>query len=468
MTDLTSARALAAAIRTREVSPLEVLDACLARIDAVNDKVNAVIWRDDESARAQAKAAADAVMHADPADLPPFHGVPIPIKDLTAVEGWPTTYGSYGALSATSDESELVVIALQRAGFVLAGRTNTPEFGPITVTENLRYGITRNPWNLDHTPGGSSGGAAAAVAAGMFPVAHANDGGGSIRIPASCCGLVGLKPSRGRVPSYVTPWEGGAVEGAVTRDVADAAAVLDVISGPDAACWYNAPAPARPFGAEVGVDPGRLRIALVTTVPLGLPLDPECAAAVQGAGALLTSLGHEVTEAEIAVPDDVFGAFLNVVNSGLADYDDVDWSRTEPHVQHNRVTAQGIDSLTYVRSVHALQRYTRTVIGRWGDEFDVLVTPTLTILPPRAGAVLETVHAEPGGTALPVLQMAIFNAMFNMSGQPAVSLPLHMSASGLPVGVQFVGGPWQESLLVRLAAQIEAAAPWSGRRAPLG
>jgi amidase len=467
MVDLSSASGVAAAIRSREVSPVEVLDACLARIDSVNDQVNAVIWRDDESARAAAKAAEDEVVHTDAAELPPFHGVPIPIKDLTPVLGWPTTYGSNGALSDTASESELVVLALQRAGFLLTGRTNTPEFGPITVTENSRYGITRNPWNLDHTPGGSSGGAAAAVAAGMFPAAHANDGGGSIRIPASCCGLVGLKPSRGRVPTLYTAWEGGAVEGAVTRTVEDAAAILDVISGPDPAAWYNAPAPSRPFADEVGVSPGPLRIGILRAAPFGLPIDPECMAAVDASISLLDSLGHSIVEVEMEIPDETFSAFLNIVNSGLADYHDVDWSRVEPHVAKNRETALSIDSLTYVSSVHLLQRYNRTVIGRWGGEFDVLVTPTMTILPPRAGEVLEMVHTDPGTLALPVLQMAIFNGLFNVSGQPAISLPLHMSSTGLPVGVQFVGGPWQEWLLVRLAAQLEAAAPWNDRRPPL-
>jgi amidase len=271
--DLSSALSVAAAIRTKQVSPLEVLDACLARVDEVNGKVNAVIWRNDDQARAAAKQAGEAVARGD--QLAPFHGVPIPIKDLTPVEGWPTTYGSHGAPAGTSRESELVVLALERAGFLLTGRTNTPEFGPITVAENLRYGITRNPWNLEHTPGGSSGGAGAAVASGMFPIAHANDGGGSIRIPSSCCGLVGLKPSRGRVPTLVTSWEGAAVEGVITRTVADAAAVLDVVSGPDPLCWYNAPVPQRPFAAEVGVAPGRLRIGLVERAPLGLTATPS-------------------------------------------------------------------------------------------------------------------------------------------------------------------------------------------------
>ena len=459
--DLSTALSTAAAIASKEVSPVEVLDACLARVDEVNDRVNAVIWRDDEQARARARAAEKAVT--DGEHLPPFHGVPIPIKDLTAVEGWPVTYGSNGAPEGVSAESELVVRRLEHAGFVLAGRTNTPELGPITITENVRYGPTRNPWNLDHTPGGSSGGAAAAVASGMFPVAHGNDGGGSIRIPASCCGLVGLKPSRGRVPALVTPWEGASVEGVLTRTVADAATILDALVGIDPLAWYNAPLPERPYSEELGSEVGRLRIGVVEQGLLGVTVDPECVEAVRRAAAMLSDLGHETTAATIEVPEAALGAFLNVVNSGLADRDDIDWSRTEPHIQANRAAAQAVDSLLYVQSVHELQRQSRRDVARWGSEFDVLLTPTLAITPPRVGGLAE-VHAALGAPSATVFAMSLFNAFFNVSGQPAVSLPLHVSSDGLPVGVQLVGGPWQEDVLVRLASQLEQAHPWADRR----
>jgi amidase len=462
--DLSSALTTAAAIRSKEVSPLEVLDACLARVDQVNDRVNAVVWRDDEQARAAAKRAGDAVTAGD--DLPPFHGVPLPIKDLTPVEGQPATYGSRGAPAGPAVESELVVKRLEHAGFLLAGRTNTPEFGPITVTENLRYGPTRNPWDLDHTPGGSSGGAAAAVASGMFPVAHGNDGGGSIRIPSSCCGLVGLKPSRGRVPTLVTSWEGASVEGVLTRTVADAATILDALVGIDPLSWYNAPMPLRPYAQELTEAPGTLRIGLVEQAPLGLPVDDEVLAAVRSTGSMLSDLGHDVRSAQMEVPDAALMAFLNIVNSGLADYDGIDWTRTEPHVQANRVAAQAVDSLVYVSSVHHLQRYSREQVARWGSEFDVLLTPTLSILPPQVG-VLEEVHANPDAPSMTVFAMAVFNAFFNITGQPAVSLPLHMSSTGLPIGMQLVGGAWQEDVLVRLAAQLEQAHPWADRRATL-
>lgn len=249
---LYSAVQLAAAIRAKQISPVEALEATLSRLDAVNSKLNAVIWRNDDQARAAARAAADKIMHIDPADLPPFHGVPIPIKDLYAVDGQPVTYGSWAGSDAPSKTNDPTVEVLQRAGFVLTGRTNTPEFGALGATENDRYGITRNPWNLDRTPGGSSGGAAA----GMFAIAHGSDGGGSLRQPASYCGLVGLKASRGRVPSRA-PGVGFSVSGVVSRNVADTAAVLDLISSADHKSWYSVPPPGRPFLSEVGIDPGR-------------------------------------------------------------------------------------------------------------------------------------------------------------------------------------------------------------------
>lgn len=468
MTDLRSARTVAEDIRARRISPTEVLEECLERVDRLNPELNAVIWRNDDAARAAARRATDAVVHTPAEELGPFHGVPIPIKDLTPVEGWPTTYGSAGAPDTASVENELVVDAFLGAGFVLCGRTNTPEFGPITAAENLRYGVTRNPWDLDRTPGGSSGGASSATAAGLFPVAHANDGGGSVRIPASCCGLVGLKVSRGRVPALFTSWEGGAVEGAVTNDVSDTAAILDVISGVDRGCWYNAPAPSRPFIDEVGADAGQLRVGLVTTAPFGLPVDRACAEAAETAGRMLEGLGHKVERVAMELPDEVVGWFMSLVNSGLADLDDIDWEQTEPHNQASRKVALEVDSLTYVRAVHDLQRFSRNFTARWGTEFDLLVTPTMSIEPPQAGTVLAAAHEAVGGPALPVLQMAIFTSMFNVSGQPAVSLPLHSTASGLPIGVQLVGGPWEEAQLLRVAGQLEQAHPWADRRPPLG
>jgi len=461
-----SALSLAGAIRARQLSPVEVLEATLARADEVNGKVNAIVWRNDEEALDAARQAEAEVMRSNGEDLPAFHGVPVPIKDLSAVAGWPVSYGSWAGPGGASAESELVVVALKRAGFLLTGRTNVPEFGPLPVSENLRYGISRNPWDLSLTPGGSSGGAAAAVAAGIFSVAHANDGGGSIRIPASCCGLVGLKVSRGRVPALFNAWEGGVVHGALTRDVADTAAILDHICGPDMGQWYNAPPPDRPFAAEVGAAPGRLRIGLVEQAPLGFPVSSVCVDAAREAAGALEQLGHSVDLVTIEVPDEFVAAFFDVANSGLADYDGVDWEKAEPHVRANRAVALGVDSLSYVRSVHRLQVLSRRMVARWGTELDIMLTPTMTIEPPQAGEVLAAAHASAAGgaPAMQVLQMAVLASGFNVTGQPAISLPTHMSDSGVPIGVQLVAGPWGEAQLLRVAAQLEQALPWRDRR----
>jgi amidase len=458
-----SATDLAGAIRRREVSPVELLDRCLATVDRENPALNAVIWRNDDDARAAAARVAAAVVAGD-TDLPPFAGVPLPVKDLTPVAGWPVTYGSFAAPPGPSADDALVVVAFRRAGFVLAGRTNTPEYGPLPVTENVRYGVTRNPWDPTRTPGGSSGGAAAAVAAGMFPLAHANDGGGSIRIPASCTGLVGLKPSRGRVPAVVPGWLGASVDGVVTRTVLDTAAVLDEISGPDRLGWSNAPAPDRPFAAEVGADPGRLRVAVLTRAPLGVPVADAPRAAAIRAGETLERLGHHVDTVDFdLVPVDLLASFLPVVNAGFGDYVDVDVDRLEPHNRAAYDAALAVDSITFVRALGELQRASRVLAARWGPDYDVLVTPAMAVLPPVAGTVLHALHAEPGSMPADMLGMAAFAAPFNVTGQPAISLPLD-HADGLPVGVQLVAGPWQEAVLLRLAAQLEQADPWRDRR----
>ncbi|MFL5857903.1 MAG: amidase [Solirubrobacteraceae bacterium] len=460
-----SALDLAAAIRSREVSPVEALDRCLAEVDRLNPTVNAVVWRDDDEARRFAQEAERRVAATDPDLLPPFHGVPMPIKDLTPVTGWPVSYGSHAGPTEASELGEIVVDKLRDAGFVLACRTNTPEFGPITVAENLRYGPTRNPWDPGRTPGGSSGGAGAAVAAGMFPVAHANDGGGSIRIPASCCGLVGLKPSRGRVPRLVQSWQGAVVEGVECWTVADSASVLDAISGPDRLAWYNAPPPERPFADEVGADQPPLRIGLVETVPLGLPLDEACADAAGVAASLLADLGHRVEPVVFdTLPEDLIAMAMPVIWAGYVDYPGVDWERTEPHNAQAYRNAADAGLLDLAQSIQGLQLRTRKIVAHWGRDFDVLLTPTLSIEPPPVGTVLEAVHASPGEPALPVIQMVAFTIFGNLTGLPAISLPLHATPSGLPIGVQLTGGPWDEATLIRLAAQLEQAAPWAGRR----
>jgi amidase len=463
-----SALELAAALRARELSAVELLDACLAAVDELNPELNAVIWRNDEAGRAAAAEADRRLASGGAGEDAPFLGVPMPIKDLTPVAGWPVTYGSNGAPAGASERSELVVDALARAGFVLCGRTNTPEFGVLTVAENSRYGVSRNPWDTGRSPGGSSGGAGAAVAAGMFPIAHANDGGGSIRIPASYCGLVGFKPSRGRVPRLAQSWMGAVVEGVEARTVPDAAAVLDTISSPDAHAWYNAPASHRTFAEQALAKPAALRIGLMAEAPLGVPTDEPCAAGARAVAALLQELGHTVSEVEVpTVSEEMIPPFISLTVAGLADYDGVDWSAVDAHIAHQRKAAGELGAYDYALAVRSLELLSRRETARWGRDFDVLVTPTSAILPPVAGAILEAQLAAPDQPVLDVVRSVSFTAFGNITGLPSVSLPLHWSEQGLPVGVMLTGGPWQDGALLSLAAQLETARPWRERRPAL-
>jgi len=452
---LPTARELAALIRQRRISPLELLEDSLARIDSKNPAVNAIIWRNDDEARDVARRLGDDLVRTDAEALPPFYGVPLPIKDLTEVEGWPVFYGSNGTRPRISTESALVVDALQRAGFVLTARTNAPEFGPIPVTENLRFGVTRNPHNPRFTPGGSSGGAAAAVAAGMFAVAHGNDGGGSLRIPASCCGLVGFKASRGRIPSRVMSWEGASVEGVLTTDVADQAAVLDAICGPDPGMWYNAPAPATAFSQQIHQQRGKKRIGYTTQVPFDLPLDQDCALAVEEACSRLEALGHDVFEVSLGFDESVIEPFVILSTSGLAGYEEIDWDRTDTHIQRALAAGEATSSLAFARAVYALQRFTREFVTPWGRDFDYLLTPTMSITPPEAGAVLDEVHLDTGsGPSLRTVQMAVLTMPFNVTGQPAISLPILETNDGVPVGIQLVGSPFDDGGVLCLAHEL--------------
>jgi amidase len=460
-----SALELAAALRSRELSAVELLDACLAAVDARNPELNAVTWRNDEQARA---AAARADQRLAGGEQAPFLGVPLPIKDLTPVAGWPVTYGSHGAPEGPSDRSELIVDSFTDAGFVLCGRTNTPAFGVITAAENTRHGISRNPWDTDRTPGGSSGGAAAAVAGEMFPIAHANDGGGSIRIPAAYCGLVGLKPSRGRVPRLAQSWLGAVVEGVVTRTVADSAAVLDTIARFDPNAWYNAPTPARLFREELQAAPGQLRIGLMASAPLGIPTDPACVAAARATAGALEDVGHVIEEVEVpTVSEEMIPSFIVLTQGGLADYEGVDWSATEPHIVHQHKLSGETGAYDYVLAARTLELLSRQEVARWGRDFDVLLTPTSAILPPLAGSIMQAQHATPEAPVFDVVASVSFTAFGNVTGLPAVSLPLHRSDEGVPVGVQLTGAPWDEATLIRLSAQLEQALPWAERHPTL-
>lgn len=462
MTRFHSALDVAAAIRRREVSPTEVLEHYLARTDELDGTLNAFALRDDERARVDAARATDAVTSTPVEELPPFHGVPLPIKDLNAVAGWPTTFGSRGTPERPEPEDDPVVARFRDAGFVLMGKTTTPEFGTISMTESQRLGVTRNPWDTERTPGGSSGGAGAAVAVGMAPIAHASDGGGSIRIPASCNGLVGLKPSRNRITNRVEQMTAASTSGVVTRTVADSAAALDALAVIDPGAWNVAPPHDRPFSQEVGAAPGRLRIRVARANALGVDVAPECVAAVEAAASMLVDLGHEVELAEPDWPDagEFLSGFLTVWSTIAAGVPELDVEYIEPHNRSNYEAAMATSAIAFSQSEMMLQIASRHVTSQFGTDFDVLVTPTMAVEPPPVGSIWDGMEENPGAPLVNATPMAAFTAMFNVTGQPAISLPLHTSATGLPVGVQFVGAPWSEAVLLRLASQIESAAPW--------
>jgi amidase len=459
-----SALDLASAVRKRELSPVEIVDVYLDRIERHDPGLGAFVWRNDDDVRLAARLAEQEVMEG--ADLPPFHGVPVPVKDLTQVAGQPATYGSLGADDTPRSWTEPVVQRLIDGGFLLMGRTNSPDMGLLSTTDNTRYGSTRNPWSLAHSPGGSSGGAAAAVAAGLAPVAHANDGGGSIRMPSSCCGLVGLKPSRGRVAQHVAGWEHATVEGAITRTVRDAAALLDVMSVPDRLAMYQALPPERPFLEEVGRDGGPLRIGLLVQAPTGMPVDPACVAAAEHTAGLLESVGHVVVPVEprFYTEEAMMGYALTILDASIwaAPYDRPELA--EPHLRRRMERAQTRHSGVYARAAALLQEESVEVRAQWGGEFDVLLTPTMACPPPPVDTVLAQANADPDLVRVIETQMISFTAVCNISGLPAITVPTFTSPEGLPIGSQLIGGPWDEAVLLRLAGVLEQLDGWPQRR----
>ncbi|MFI4935083.1 MAG: amidase [Caulobacterales bacterium] len=459
---------LAALIARKEVTAAEVLEAALARMEEVNPKVNAVTL--DLSQRARAEAAAGA-----PAG--PLSGVPFLLKDLgPTLAGTATTSSCKLYLDIAQSDSPLTQ-AYREAGLVIFGKTNTPELGLEPVTEPVMFGPSRNPWDLSRTPGGSSGGASAAVAAGIVPAAHASDGGGSIRTPASCCGLFGLKPTKGRV-SYAPKnegWGGFSVNHAVTNTVRDSAVLLDIASPPQPGDPYWAPPPERPFAEEVGREPGRLRIAFTTAAFASDRLDPECAKAVEDAARLCERLGHHVEEAQL--PGDIAAAGAAagqvIAASTAADLDaiaerlgrEITPDDVEMITYANYQRGRTIGGSAYVRALRVAHAFGRTVAEFFG-RYDILISSTLGSPPIPIGAL----HGEPldvRGYAQRLFAFMPNTQVFNITGQPAMTVPLAWSQDGLPIGVQFAARVAEEGLLLRLAGQLEAAQPWAGRRAPI-
>ena len=454
---------LAALVRDGDVSPGELLDAAIDQIQARNPAINAVIHTMYDEARATIAAG-----------LPDgaFTGVPFLLKDLGAqYKGVPTTSGSRLFRDTVPDHDSNLVSRYRAAGLVICGKTNTPELGLATTTEPVLHGPTRNPTDLAYSAGGSSGGAAAAVQAGFVPMAHASDGGGSIRIPASACGVFGLKPTRARTPmgpDIGEGWNGSSISHAVTATVRDSAALLDATAGEDLGAPYAAPHQQRPYVDEVGADPGRLRIALVTGAFNRAPVDAACASAAHQSASLAESLGHHIEEAQPDFDGEALAeahasiVFANIANlldsAGIAQGTAVTLDDVERVTLANATLGRNISAAEYIRSVQTLHRVGRE-FAAFLSNFDVMLTPTMACQTPRLGML--NMNGEDADAYAALINRTIgFTSLFNNTGCPAMSLPLVTGSNGLPIGIQFGASFGREDLLFRLAAQLESACPW--------
>jgi amidase len=462
------ATAQADLVRRGEVSTAELAHAAIEAAQRLNPALNAIIHPRYEAALDDAAAAAG-----------PFAGVPMVVKDLGCGMAGEPSYMGTRALKNVGYRASVDSMLYRRfraAGMVAIGRTNTPELGSTITTEPLSYGPSRNPWNTDHSTGGSSGGSAAAVAAGIVAVGHANDGGGSIRIPASECGLVGLKPTRGRVslaPEASEGWAGYSIDGVVTRSVRDTAAMLDAIGGYEPGDPYSAPPFARPLADEVGANVETLRIGILDRSP-NVGSHPECEAAVAATAALLESLGHrlEVSSPKAMFDEAMTDRFLKVICANTAhDVREIAAiigrepgpDELEGDNLFYAEAGRGLSAVDYISAVTLNQAWSRDMLRWWhpadgSDGFDLLLTPVIATPPPKIGYLAGVEGAQR------VRELLQFTAQFNVTGQPAISLPLHWTSDGLPVGVHLVAGHGREDVLVRVAAQLEQAAPWAGRR----
>jgi len=470
MTDVNDATALAELVRERNATPLELVDDAVARIERLNPELNAVICPMFDQAREAAHG-----------ELPdgPFKGVPYLLKDiLAACKDVPLTSGSRMLKDFVPDHDSELVARLRRAGFIFVGKTNAPEFGFLPTTEPLLYGPTHNPWDTAYTVGGSSGGSSAAVAARIVPAAHANDGGGSIRIPASCCGLFGLKPTRGRItlgPDLGDIMNGLVVEHAVTLSVRDSAAILDATQGPMPGDPYFAPPPARPYVEEVKAPPGKLRIAFSVRAPTGVDVHADCIAAVKDAAKLCEELGHHVEEKDPPIAGDMLsqafmvpwtaGAAATLDGMGMLSGTTATPDNVEPLSMALAEMGRGHSASAYLVAVSLLQRIAREV-ARFMEQYDVWLTPTLAEPPLPLGS-FDAPEGNPIAPLMRAAAFAPFTPIQNVTGQPAMNVPLFWNNAGLPIGAHFIGRYGDEASLFRLAAQLEKARPWIDRKPPL-
>jgi amidase len=479
---------LAQLVQKKEVSPLELCEEAITRIDRINPKINAVIYRMDNLARAAAKG---------PIPTGPFSGVPFLCKDLVStIAGVPMNKGSKSCRNYVPTRDSEMAKRHKAAGLIVLGKTNTPEFGLMGITEPELHGPTRNPWNINHTPGGSSGGSAAAVAAGFVPMASGGDGGGSIRIPSSCCALFGLKVTRGRNPLGPEAgeiWQGAVVEGALTRSVRDCAALLDATNGADPGAPYILPKPTRPYLTDVGQDPGPLKIAFTVESPFKTKIHPECIEAVQNAAKLLSNLGHIVEEAQPDIDGESLGKSYIMMYFGevAADIEELKSVVGRPLNHHDTEEATWALNLLgktfsagdFVLAMRQWNVFSRHM-AKFHETYDLYLTPTIATLPPRIGELqqkpveqlfLKIINSMNMGKLLKATGIADimatkglskmpFTQLANLTGQPAMSVPLHWSKDGLPCGVQFIGRFGEESLLFQLAGQLERVQPWFHKR----
>ena len=458
---------LADLIARGEISAGELLAAVRGRTEAENPRVNAFSQQFFDKA-------ADQIRRGLPAG--PLSGVPFALKDLGHdLEGTITTAGSRLWKDRVATADSTLVARYKQAGLVIVGKTTSPELGLTTTTESVLNGLTRNPWNLERTAGGSSGGSAAIVALRVLPAAHATDGGGSIRIPASCCGLFGLKPTRGRVPlgpSQFEGWNGLSCHHAVTVSVRDSAALLDATAGAELGSPFFSPRPDRPFLEETRIAPGRLRIALVVEPPSGLPIDPECRRAASDAAVLCQSLGHAVDEMPLPVDAEVVrNALITIVNVSVArTLEDagsvlgraVTAADVEPVTLSMSERGKAVDARAYARAI-ATTHQIGLGMARFHERYDIVLSPTLA-KPPVPLGVLSLSAPDQKAMARALREFGPYTALYNVTGQPSMSVPLHWTPDGLPVGVMFSGRFGDEASLFRLAAQLEEARPWAQRR----
>jgi amidase len=461
----TGAVELARMIRDREVSSRELVELFLARIEKYDDDLNSYCHVLGERALERADERDTETARADASDLPPLHGVPVSIKELNFLEGAPATLASEamrGFVAPFSDES---VARLLRAGVVPIGKTTAPELGTVPISEPQLFGPCRNPWGLDRTSGGSSGGAAASLAAGLCPASQGSDGGGSIRIPAAHCGVFGLKPNRDRIsraPLFGDHGFGLVTDGMLTRTVLDSATFLDVMSGYVPGDPGIAPPPARPFAEEVGTDVGRLRVGVALENPVGRVAEPV-AAAVRDARHLLDELGHETTDVSLDLSDEVIAAFGAVWQALIASQP-VPPDGLEPMNQWYVERGREISAPEYLQAQFQLQLHARQFVARFHSEFDVLLMPVITRMPFTIG---ELAGLEPAEAFWEVSRYVGGTPLVNATGQPAASVPLHWEPrTGLPIGVQIVGRFADEATVLRLSAQLEEARPWADRVPP--